>query len=114
MYFLLVTNYLWCFKTEVYILENKLVVSLSCRLGIARDTKVSIKKIYSLLHYFILKVRPRGGYSYSLWHQPTLMKTTAQRSLAQRQTLLFCFFIEFYYPNRMAIKAPLAVRGSSA
>jgi hypothetical protein len=25
-------------------LENKLVVSLSCRLGIARDTKVSIKK----------------------------------------------------------------------
>jgi hypothetical protein len=26
-------------------LENKLVVSLCCRLGIARDTKVSIKKI---------------------------------------------------------------------
>jgi hypothetical protein len=25
-------------------LENKLVVSLSCRLGIARETKVSIKK----------------------------------------------------------------------
>jgi hypothetical protein len=26
-------------------LENKLVVSPSCRLGIARDTKVSIQKI---------------------------------------------------------------------
>jgi hypothetical protein len=30
-------------------LENKLVVSRICRLGIARDTKVSIKKIHITL-----------------------------------------------------------------